>query len=106
MDVQEQVEEARAAYNALSEEEKLYVENLASLEKAEDDLRELGAKLAGDEKEDEENKLEESFNNLKEKINSSKGLKALTITVSIIFGFGLIYVIYLIIRKTFKWLRR
>ena len=106
MDVQEQVEAARAAYNALSEEEKLYVENLASLEKAEDDLRELGAKLAGDEKEDEENKLEESFNNLKEQINSSKGLKALTITVSIIFGFGLIYVIYLIIRKTFKWLRR
>ena len=106
MDVQEQVEAARAAYNALSEEEKLYVENLASLEKAEDDLRELGAKLAGDEKEDEENKLEESINNLKEKINSSKGLKALTICVSIVFGFGLIYVVYLIIRKAFKWLRR
>ena len=106
LDVQEQVEEARAAYNALSEEEKLYVENLASLEKAEDDLRELGAKLATDPKEDIKEQVKEKFDEIKDKINSSKGLKALTITVSIVLGFGLIYVVYLIIRKTYKWLKR
>ena len=106
LDVQEQVEEARAAYNALSEEEKLYVENLASLEKAEDDLRELGAKLATDPKEDIKEQVKEKFDEIKDRINSSKGLKALTITVSIVLGFGLIYVVYLIIRKTYKWLKR
>jgi len=107
LDVQEQVEAARAAYNALSEEEKLYVENLTSLEKAEDDLRELGAKLASDPKEDDvKEQVKEKIDEIKDKINSSKGLKALTITASIVLGFGLIYVVYLIIRKTFKWLKR
>lgn len=103
-DCKSQVEECRIAYNQLTEDEKVYVEKLSSLETAEQTLRDLGVTLNIDQVESDS--FADAIENFKAKLENNKGLKALTICLSIVFGFGLFYVVYVILRKLIKWLKK
>ncbi len=87
------VKAARQAYEDLDKDCQPFVDGIDDLIKAEQKIQEL------------EDKANDTVEDIKDKVNTSKPLKVVLICFSIVLGLGLIYGIYVLVRKIIKWLK-